>query len=117
METAICRLRQIAATIADRQKAKRTYDETLLEWQTKTISVFIASTVKVSKGKKNPLLAAAEKISLKAKKIANGKTSTKKDADSEAYNPEVFVEQGSQLADNAAGSYEAFMARAGGLPR
>lgn len=106
METAVCRLRQIVANIESRQKGERQYQQTITEWQTKTLAAFIAASVPMEKkGQKNPLLDEAMRISL----TFEGDEALVKDVP-----PEVYVEQGSQVAQNKNGSYERLKAVFGG---
>lgn len=103
---AVCRLRQAVANIEARRKGERQYRNIIAEWQTRTIAQFIAATVPVEKGKRNTLAEEAEKIRLR---LEDEKGTSESDAP-----PEVFVEEGSQVAKNAAGSYERLMAGFGG---
>lgn len=94
----ICRLRQIIKTVEERRKAQQKVKNALLEWQTKTLAMFVAHTVQVPKGKSNPLLKAVDKISLNKDE--------KRDNSAVEADPEVFVEEGSQTAQNHIGSFE-----------
>lgn len=60
----ICRIRQIVKAIETRLKARELKRDLVAEWQTKTLAGFIAGTVKVPKGKTNPLAKAVDKIKL-----------------------------------------------------
>lgn len=101
------RLRQITAVIEQRQKAQRLHRGALIEWQTKTLASFIAATVPVEKGKGgNPLAKAAEKVRLRLE-----------DDEGVADNDvpmEVWLEEGSQTAENSEGSFEQLMRGFGG---
>lgn len=48
----------------ERQNQEAEYKNLLLVWQTRTLASFIAATVPVEQGKRNPLLEAAAEISL-----------------------------------------------------
>jgi hypothetical protein len=100
-------MRQIVKDIESRQKAQRLRRELVVEWQTKTLASFIANTVQV-KGS-NPLLKAVDKVRLVDKKELEGMTqqSGPKPED----DPEIYVEQGSQIAEsrNKPGSFEALL--------
>jgi hypothetical protein len=98
----VCRFRQIVANIESRQKTRRLYDNTITEWQVRTLAQVIAATVPVEKGKKNSLADAAAKIRLR---LEDDGGKAENDAP-----PEVFIEQGSQVAENAPGSYERLLA-------
>jgi hypothetical protein len=101
METAVCRLRQMVANIEARRKAARQHQQTIAEWQTRTLATFIAATVpQEKKGAKNPLLEEAQKVRLQME----GEES--EDDKAKDVPPEVFIEQGSQVAQNRNGSYE-----------
>ncbi len=104
----ICTLRQKIAVIEDRRKQERLYTKTIAEWQTRTLAQFIAATVPMEKGKPNKLAEAAEKIRLRLE-----------DDDGQADDDtplEVFIEEGSKVAENSAGSYERLMGGFGGRP-
>ena len=81
----------------------------LVEWETKTLAIFIAGTVQVDKGKSNPLLKAAEKI-----KLPMNFDDEESEEDAAAEDPDVFVEQGSQKVKARPGSFEAFERTMGG---
>lgn len=89
------------ANIEARLKANRLHHGSIVEWQTRTLVQFISATVPVEKGKKNPLAAEADKVRLRLEDDEG-------QADNDAP-PEVFVEQGSQIAENAPGSFEKLM--------
>lgn len=104
----VCTLRQKIANIEQRLKAERLSRNTITEWQTRTLAQFIAATVPVEKGKRNPLADEAAKISLRVED-KQGK------ADDDRSIEEV-IEKGSQTASNKnlPGSYERLMAGFGG---
>lgn len=108
LDMAICRLRQVVANIEARLKASRLREQTIAEWQTKTLAQFIAATVATDKGKKNPLAEEAAKIRLRLEGD-DGK------ADSDVP-MEKYIEEGSQVAENVEGSYERLMQGFGGFP-
>lgn len=60
----VCRLRQIVSAVELRIKQRELKRDLVTEWQTKTLASFIAGTVKVPKGKNNPLAKAVDKIRL-----------------------------------------------------
>jgi hypothetical protein len=101
LDIPICRLRQIAATVEARLKSERLYHQTITEWQTRTLAQFIAATVQMEKkGQKNPLMAEASKIRLRLEGDDDESLS------GDDVPPEVYIEQGSQVAQNDNGSYE-----------
>lgn len=106
LDLPVCRLRQIVAVIGERQKHERLYNQTISEWQTRTTVQFIAATVPVDKGKKNPLADAADKVRLR---MEDEKGQSPSDVPMEE-----FIEKGSPVAENQAGSFEALM---GGFSR
>ena len=97
LDLPVCRLRQITANIEFRRKNERLHRNTITEWQTRTLASFIAATVD-TQGKRNPLAEEADKIRLRVE-------DKKGKADSDVP-MEVFLEQGSQVAENPAGSFE-----------
>lgn len=104
MDLTVRRVVQILASIRERHRVLRLERHAVTEWQTKVLAGFIANTVPIPKGKKNPLVAEVSKIKLVSDddraEFASG---PKPEAD-----PEVFVEEGSQVAAdrNRAGSWE-----------
>lgn len=101
----LCRALQIMEVIERRKKDERLHNQTITEWQTRSLAVFIAAS-SMSPSKK--LIAEAQKLSLD---LEDSKGKSDKHTP-----PEVFVEQGSQVALNAPGSYERLVAGFGGLP-
>lgn len=109
METPVCLLRQQVATIESRRKSERLLQQTIAEWQTRTLAQFIALTVPMEKkGQKNPLLEEANKIRLRLDG-EDEEEESKKDVPME-----VFIEEGSQVAQNKNGSFEALTRAFGG---
>lgn len=106
LDLAICRLRQIVAVVEERKKYERLHLQTIAEWQTRTTVQFIAATVPVEKGKKNPLADAADKVRLR---LEDEKGESPSDVPIEE-----FIEKGSQVAENAPGSFERLMGGFGG---
>ena len=98
-------MRQITANIEERLRDTRLREASLIEWQTKVLAKFIAATVP-TEGKKNPLADAADKIRLRME--------TEDGISESDAPPEVFVERGSQVAENKAGSYESLLSGFGG---
>lgn len=96
MALPIRRLRQIVAVVGERQRVEAEERMLLIEWQTRTIAEFTAATVAMPKGKKNPLLAQAQKIRLLPSK--GGETTAGKYSNS---------------GDPAPGTYEKFMGTLG----
>lgn len=92
LELPVCRLRQILANIENRQKALRLHNTTIAEWQTKTLAQFIAASV----GSKD-LQKDAAKLRLRMEDDEGNSDDTPM---------EKFIEEGSQVAKNAPGSYE-----------
>lgn len=82
-----------------RMKAQREYDKTIAEWQTRTLAQFIAATVRVKKGTRNPLADAADKVALTFDSESSG-------ADQQSM--EDWIEHGSAVAAerNRPGSFE-----------
>ena len=72
-----------------------------MEWQTKALAKFIAGTVPIDKGKKNPLSEAADQLRLSFHGDAED--------DSDDVPMEQYIEHGSAKAENPAGSFEALM--------
>lgn len=111
MDTPVCRLRQITRVIDNRLKAHRKHHHALVEWQTKTTVEFIAATVPVEKGQKNPLAKAASEVKLsfdgEDENPAPHVVSKGKDDRS----IEEIIEQGSLTAldKNSVGSFERLM--------
>lgn len=107
LDLPVCRARQIAAVIEQRQRAVFQQQANLTEWSTRVLAEFIAATVPVSKGKSSDLLKSAQKLRL----TFVGDDSSREDSGPPAVGPEVFVEEGSQIATerNRAGSFEALM--------
>lgn len=101
MDLPVCRLRQIVANIDDRKKSERLYASTIAEWQTRTLAQFIAATVPLEKGQKNPLADEAAKIRLR---LENDKGKADNDVPIEE-----IIEKGSQVAQNQPGSFERLM--------
>lgn len=108
LDLPVCRLRQIIANIEARKKATRQHHTTITEWQTRTLAQFIAATIPVEKGKKNPVADAAAKLSLR---IEDETGNSDDDTPMEKY-----LEEGSQTADNGTGSFERLTAGFGGAP-
>lgn len=106
LEMPVCTLRQKIANIEDRLKYDRLHTQTIAEWQTRTIAQFIAASVPLEKGQKNPLIPAADKIRLRMEDESGESPSD--------VPPEVFIEKGSQVAENAPGSFERLMGGFGG---
>jgi len=98
-EISVARARQILATIELRIKASFAQRASLTEWSTKRIVEFIAATVPTQQGKTNKLLDYAQKVSLGLFKEDSQK-------EEEEVPPEVFIEKGSQKAENSPGSFE-----------
>jgi len=105
LDLPVCRLRQIIANVESRRKSLRLYNNTITEWQTRTLAQFIAATV--PEGGK-ALQKEAAKIRLR---VEDEKGSADDDTPMEKY-----IEEGSQVADNAVGSYERLMQGFGGIP-
>ncbi len=105
LELPVCRLRQIARSIEDRLKAVSREHRDVVDLQTRAVVTFIAGTVRVEKGKRNHLLEQANKFKLFADSADPSGVQSTDSVD----RPEVFVEQGSQVADNRPGSFEALM--------
>lgn len=105
LDLTVRRTRQIIDSINERRRLHKFERETVTEWQTKTLAAFIANTIPVPKGKVNRLAKEVDNISLVNEK------DLKKYAGSPApeTDPEVFVEEGSQVAEerNSRGSWEA----------
>lgn len=92
--------------IEDRKSQQRKYNETIAEWQTRTLAQFIAATVpQQKKGQKNPLAEEAAKIRLEFK----GDKSSRKSSSDDERSLEDIIENGSKVAENAPGSYERLM--------
>lgn len=102
----ICTLRQKIAVIEDRRKQERLYTKTIAEWQTRTLAQFIAATVPTDKGKTNKLAQAAEKIRLRLEDDEGA-------ADDDTP-MDVFIEEGSKVAENPTGSFERLTSGFGG---
>lgn len=105
-------MRQQVANIELRRKAERLRQQTIAEWQTRTLATFIAATVPMEKkGQKNPLLDEAQKVRLRMD--GDEEEDRRSSAD---VPPEVFIEQGSQVAQdrNGNGSYERLRRAFGG---
>ena len=105
LDTPICTIRQTIANISARQKATRTYDRKIAEWQTRTISQFVAATVPADSGGKQ-LAVQASKIHLR---MEDGKGVADDDRSIEQ-----VIEEGSVQAENRNGSYERLMSGFGG---
>lgn len=88
-------------------KALAEREEGLLEWQTKVLAVYVSATA-MDGGKK--LIDSAMKISLRGG--ADETASTVQDA--RANDPSIYVEQGSQVAENRTGSFEKLLGGFGG---
>ena len=104
MELTVRRTVQILDAIKERHRLRRLERHSVTEWQTKVLAGFIANTVPSKKGRKNPLLAEVSNIKLVSDEDRAEFTSEPApEAD-----PEVFVEEGSQVAAdrNKAGSWE-----------
>lgn len=109
MDLPVCRMRQIVKSIEQRTKLQKARDDMVVEWQTKTLANFIANTVKVPKGKQNPLVKAVESIRLvDMKELEDGTIPYTPEQIDPADDPAVYVEQGSQVAEqrNSPGSFE-----------
>lgn len=102
LDLPVCRLRQIVAVIQERQKFERLHLQTIAEWQTRTTVQFIAATVPIDKGKRNPLADAADKVRLRLEE--DDKPESPSDVPIEE-----FIEHGSPFAQNAPGSFERLM--------
>jgi hypothetical protein len=78
------------------------------EWQTKTLANFSAATVQVPKGKSNPLARAVDAITLVSHEDLKsiGASRMPEATNPKAFDPAVFVEQGSQVAKNPVASFE-----------
>jgi hypothetical protein len=104
MDLTVRRTVQILKSIQERRKVAKLERDLAIEWQTKVLAGFIAGTVPVEKGKKNPLAAEVRNIRLVSDQIKEEFAGPEKpEAD-----PEVFVEEGSQVAAerNKVGSWE-----------
>lgn len=102
----ICTLRQKVAVIEDRKKYERLHLQKIAEWQTRTTVQFIAATVPVDKGKRNPLADAADKVRLRMEDEKGKSPSDLPLAE--------IIEKGSPTAENAPGSFERLMGGFGG---
>jgi hypothetical protein len=105
LDITVRRLRQILETIKERHRVRKLERDMVTEWQTKTLAGFIANTIPVPKGKSNKLAKEVDNIRLVNQedlKRAAGPQGQEAD-------PEVFVEEGSQVAEerNSRGSWEA----------
>lgn len=109
LDMPICRFRQILYVAQERISALRKHGEMVVDLQTRAIVAFIAGTVKVEKGKKNPLADAASKFKLFDDSLDPSKVQGQRVETDSSTKPEVFVVHGSQVADNAPGSVEALM--------
>lgn len=105
LDTPVCTIRQHLANISARLKAVRIHDHKIAEWQTRTISQFVAATVPADSGGKQ-LAAQASKIHLR---MENDKGVADDDRSIEQ-----IIEEGSVLAENRAGSYERLASGFGG---
>lgn len=104
LDLTVRRIIQILESVKERHRVLRLERNVVTEWQTKVLAGFIANTVPTAKGKKNPLVAEVSKIKLVSDKDRTDFSSgPKPEAD-----PEVFVEEGSQVAAdrNKVGSWE-----------
>lgn len=83
----------------------------MVEWQTKRIVEYIAASVKTEKGKRNPLLESAQKLSLGLEDDDSSPESQEPREAVEEEKPEFFIEQGAPEAalKNRKGSFEALM--------
>lgn len=105
-------MRQIVKSIEHRTKLTYLRSDMVVEWQTKTLANFIANTIKVPPGRTNQLVKAVDRIKLVDIKEVDGSIPyTPEQVTQQADDPEVFVEQGSQVAEerNGVGSYEKLM--------
>jgi len=104
LDLTLRRVVQILAAIKERHRVIRLERHAVIEWQTKTLASFIANTVPVAKGKTNKLVAEVRNIKL-VNEDDREKFSNKPAPDAD---PEVFVEEGSQVAvdRNKPGSWE-----------
>jgi hypothetical protein len=88
----------------------------LMEWQTRTLASFIAGTVPVEKGKKNPLAAAVSEIRIPLLgEDSEADNNEEAEADVSPENQFDFIESGSKVAEarNARGSFERLRAGTG----
>lgn len=111
LDLPICSLRQMAETIKVRVKANRQHAESLIEWQTRVLAQFMAGAAP-SPEQSKALSKAADKISIKG---GEADTVGERVKPGEASDPDVYVEQGSQVAAdrNGVGSYERLSGRFG----
>lgn len=118
MDTPVCRLRQITRVIDKRLKANRKHQHTLVEWQTKTTVQFIAATVPVEQGKKNPLAKSADEVRLSFEGEDATPVSMGGSGGKDERSIEEIMEQGSLVAAdrNKVGSFERLTRGFGGLP-
>lgn len=64
LDIPVRRLRQIVVSIETRRFIEDLKFKRIAAWQTRTLAVFISSTIEVEKGKENTLLTAAQRIAL-----------------------------------------------------
>lgn len=102
----MCRLRQIVEDITKRRKRQTVADRLVVEWQTRQIAWFIGSSVVGVKNNKLPGL--AQKIKLVPQ---DDRDDVKVRETDPSDDPDVYVEQGSQVAAdrNRAGSMESLL--------
>lgn len=95
-------------TIGYRKRDEFRQRAVVVEWQTRTLAAFIAATVPVEKGKKNPLASEAAKIRIPMLgDDSEADTEDEVEADTSPENFD-FIESGSKVAEsrNSAGSFE-----------
>lgn len=93
-------MRQTIANINERQRHQRLFETKIAEWQARTVSQFIAATVPGKDGAK--LAAHAEKIKLRME--------NEKGVADDDRSIEQVIDEGSVVAENRRGSYEALVA-------
>ena len=110
LDTPICRIRQIIAAIEHRRNLQFRQQAQLTEWSTKRVIEFVAATVRTEKGKRNPLLEQAQKISLHLDDDGDD-SSQEKNAPQDERSLEDIMENGSAVAEklNEPGSFETLM--------
>jgi hypothetical protein len=101
LDTPVCRLRQIVANIEDRLKAHRLRQEQIEEWHVRSLAQVIVSSSMADPKSKKALMGEVSKLSLQMTSADSDKPTSPADVP-----PEVFIEQGSQVADNPNGSIE-----------
>jgi hypothetical protein len=106
----VCTLRQTLASIEARLKDEWLRQERIEEWHVKTLAQAIVSTSMADPKSKKQMLAEVAKLKIgMSEALGEEQSEAKKEVPLE-----VFIEQGSQVADNGAGSYEQLRQMFGG---